>query len=71
MNVTVTQPTVTGYLTVWPSASPMPATSNVNFGPGMTTANLVVVRIGADRRVNIANAYGTTHVIADVVGYFD
>ena len=71
MNVTADQPTVGGYLTVWPSASPMPGTSNLNFGPGMTTSNLVVVRIGADRRVNFANAYGSTHVIADIVGYFD
>lgn len=71
MNVTVDQPTVGGYLTVWHSVSPMPGTSNLNFGPGMTTSNLVVVRIGADRRVNFANAYGSTHVIADVVGYFD
>jgi len=70
MNVTVDQPTVGGYLTVWPSASPMPGTSNLNFGAGMTTSNLVVVRIGADRRVNFANAYGSTHVIADIVGYF-
>jgi hypothetical protein len=37
----------------------------------MTTSNLVAVRIGADRRVSFANAYGSTHVIADVVGYFD
>ena len=49
----------------------MPGTSNVNFAAGETTANLIAVRIGADRRTNFFNGFGSTHVIADVVGYFD
>jgi hypothetical protein len=71
MNVTVDQPTAPGYLTVWPGAMAMPGTSNVNFAAGETTASLIVVRIGADRRTNFFNAFGATHVNADVVGYFD
>ena len=71
MNVTVAEPTEAGYLTVWPGATVMPGTSNVNFTAGKTTANLIVVRIGPDRRTNFFNAYGSTHVIADVVGYYN
>jgi hypothetical protein len=71
MNVTVDQPTTGGYITVWPGGSPLPDSSNLNFGPGTSVANLVVVRIGTDRRINYFNAYGSTHVIADIVGYFD
>ena len=70
MNVTVAAPTVGGYLTVWPAGGPMPGSSNLNFSAGEVTANLVVVPLGADGRVSVYNAFGSAHVIADVVGYY-
>jgi hypothetical protein len=49
----------------------MPTASNLNYTPGVTVANLVLVKLGPDGAIGIANAFGTAHVIADVVGYFD
>jgi hypothetical protein len=70
LNITVADPTVASYLTVWPAGDAMPNSSNVNFAAGQVTANLVVVPIGANGGVRVFNAFGHTHVIADVVGYY-
>jgi hypothetical protein len=70
MNVTVAAPTAGGYLTVWPADGPMPDSSNLNFRAGQVTANLVVVPLDGNGYVTFFNAFGATHVIADVVGYF-
>jgi len=45
--VTVTGPQTGGHLTVWPSGTAMPGTSNLNFQAGQTVANTVIVRLGA------------------------
>ncbi len=70
LNLTATEPTIGGYLTVWPSGTTMPLTSNINFAAGQTIANQVTVPVGSDGKVQIYNASGTTHVIMDVAGYF-
>lgn len=68
-NVTVTEPTDVGYLTVWPAGLERPTASNLNFGPGQTVPNLVVSAVGADGGINVFAPFGSTHVIVDVVGY--
>ena len=70
MNVTVTRPTAAGYLTVHPDGVTAPLASNLNFVPGQSVANLVTVRVSTDGSVRFFNATGTTHVIADIVGYY-
>ena len=70
LNVTVDQPTSAGYLTVWPTGEPQPLASTHNFVPGLTVANLVLAKVGAGGQVSIFNSAGSTHVVADVVGYF-
>lgn len=70
MNVTVDSPTSSSFLTAWPSGEPRPGVSNLNFVPGQTVPNLVTVKIGANGRVNLFNATGWVHTIADVVGYY-
>jgi len=71
LNVTVTGPTVGGYLTVWPGGptSP-PLASDLNFVANQTVPNLVVVKLGADGTVNIFNGYGSTHVVVDIEGWY-
>jgi hypothetical protein len=75
LNVTATQPTgVESYLTVYPTpsdpaASP-PNSSNLNFRAGGDVANAVTVTIGDGGRVSFFNNKGTTHLLIDVVGYF-
>ncbi len=70
LNVTVTEPSASSFVTVWPAGRPRPLASNLNVAGGQTVANLVVVAVGAGGKVAIYNNQGTVHVIADVVGYF-
>jgi hypothetical protein len=70
MNVTVTQPTADGYLTLYASGSARPPTANLNFTPGKTVPNLVVVQVGANGKVSAFNSAGGTHVIFDVAGWY-
>ncbi len=71
LNVTATEPTVGGYLTLFPAGGTRPVASNLNFAAGETVPNLVVVPVGADGVVDIYNSNGRTHVVVDVVGWFD
>jgi hypothetical protein len=70
VNVTVTGPSAAGFVTVYPTGAPTPNTSSVNFGPGRTVANLVLVGLGANGRISLANSGGSTPVILDVSGWF-
>ncbi|HEU0131786.1 MAG TPA: MBG domain-containing protein [Mycobacteriales bacterium] len=70
LNVTAVAPSLTSYLTVWPYGAARPNASNLNPLRGVTGANLVVVRVGAGGRVSLFNAAGSTHLVADVVGWF-
>ena len=71
LNVAVTGPTAPSYLTVFPGGEAMPVASNLNFAAGETVPNLVVAKLGAGGALSTYNAAGTTHVIADVAGWFD
>ncbi|MGW2874506.1 PKD domain-containing protein, partial [Kitasatospora sp. NPDC001225] len=71
LNLTATEPTADGYLAARPGGqSGRPSTSSLNFRPGQTVANQVIVPLGADGTVDVYNNDGSTHVIADVVGYY-
>ena len=70
LNVTVDQPSASGYITVWPTGAPRPTASTHNFTPGLTVANLVLAKVGTGGKVSLYNSNGATHLVADVVGYF-
>ena len=69
MNVTATNTTDAGFLTVFPAGAPRPTTSNLNFVPGQSVPNLVMSKLGGGA-VSIYNFAGSTDVIADVVGWY-
>jgi hypothetical protein len=71
VNVTVTQPTASGYVTAYPDDAARPPTSSLNYVPGQTVPNLVVVKVPANGIVDFFNLAGSTHLIVDVMGYFD
>ncbi|GAA4263952.1 choice-of-anchor D domain-containing protein [Dactylosporangium darangshiense] len=71
LNVTVTAPTSAGYLTVYPAGVTRPTASSLNFPAGWTGANSVTVPVGTNGQVDIFNAAGNVHVIADVLGYYN
>ncbi|WP_160148700.1 S53 family peptidase [Amycolatopsis alkalitolerans] len=70
LNVTATEPTDSGFLTLYPDGQPRPASSNLNFVPGETIPNLVTVPVGSNGVVDIYNKFGTVHVVADLFGYY-
>lgn len=71
MNVTVTNPDKAGYITAYPDGTGKPATSNINFATGQTIPNMVVVQVGSDGYVDLANtSSGATDLVADVAGYY-
>ena len=70
VNVTVTQPQAYGYLTVFPAGEAVPATSNLNFVPGLTAPNLALVKVGKNESISIQNGSpGAAHVVVDIQGY--
>ncbi|WP_308195496.1 S8 family peptidase [Dactylosporangium sp. AC04546] len=70
LNVTATNPTTAGYLTVYPTGVTRPTASNLNFPAGWTGANAVTVPVGTGGKVDIFNAGGSVDVIADTLGYY-
>ncbi|MGA4732158.1 hypothetical protein ACPB67_32535 [Micromonospora taraxaci] len=70
LNVTVTEPTTSGVLTVHPYGTAVPRASNLNFVAGQTIPNLVMVPV-VNGKVSIQNvSSGRTHVVADLSGWF-
>lgn len=70
MNVTATNPTADGFLTLWATGQARVPVSNVNFVAGRTVANLVTVSTNAAGQVSLYNDRGATDVIFDVAGYY-
>jgi hypothetical protein len=70
LNVTVTGGTAPSYLTAWPDGTSQPVASDLNYVAGQTVPNLVVVKVGANGKVDLFNAAGSVNIIADVVGWY-
>jgi alpha-tubulin suppressor-like RCC1 family protein len=71
LNVTVTQPTRAGYITVYGEGTARPTASNLNFVAGQSVPNLVIAPVGTTGKVNLYNgSAGTVHLVADVSGYY-
>ncbi len=71
LNVTVTNPTSAGSLTVYPGMGLAPGTSTVSFAAGRTRANNVTIGlIGGFVAVLDRQETGTADVIIDVNGYY-
>ncbi|MHA3704326.1 fibronectin type III domain-containing protein [Jatrophihabitans sp. YIM 134969] len=71
LNVTVTNPKGSGYITAFPTGQQRPTASNLNFVPRQTVPNLVAVRLGSGGRVSLFNGSGgTVDLLADVAGYY-
>ncbi len=72
LNVTAAAPSAEGFVTVWPGGQSRPGTSNLNPRPGTgDTPAAVTTRVGPGGTVSLYNNSGTTHLIADVVGWYD
>lgn len=70
LNITVTEPTAGSYLTVFPTGKPRPLAASLNMVAGQTVPNMVLATVGDDGKISIFNYAGSTHVVADVLGWF-
>jgi hypothetical protein len=75
INVTVTQPSASGYLTAFSGDFLIPpVVSTVNFGMGRTRTNNAIVSLAAEGTLALqplVGGGGTVHVVVDVIGYFE
>ena len=69
-NVTAVSPDASSHLDLWPDGTSRPNVSNLNYVPGQTVPNLVIVGLSASGRLDLVNQNGSVDVIVDVVGYF-
>ncbi|WP_435131471.1 TolB family protein [Actinacidiphila sp. bgisy144] len=69
LNITVTGSTAAGHVIAWADGGTQPTTSNLNWSAGQTIANQVIVPLGTDGKAELY-VNSTTHLIADVFGYY-
>jgi Fibronectin type III domain len=70
LNATVTEPTTSGFITVYPTGAARPSTSSVNFVAKQTVANRVIVPVGTNGEVSFYNPLGDTQLVVDVTGWY-
>jgi hypothetical protein len=74
LNLTAVDSSTQGDLVAYPDGGTQPSTSNLNFDPGPSTANLAMVPTGTGThasRIDILNqSTGTVHLVIDCGGYF-
>lgn len=72
INVTVVWPDATSWLILWPSGTPRPFVSTLNYAAGdPPTGNGAIVPVSSNvNDLSVQNVYGNVHVVIDVTGYF-
>lgn len=74
LNVTAVTPSASGYVTAWGSDTTLndapPQAMDLNFKAGDVIPSLVIAQVGANGQVSLYNSNGSTHLVADVVGWF-
>ncbi|WP_405012288.1 protease pro-enzyme activation domain-containing protein [Kitasatospora sp. NBC_01539] len=73
LNVTAANSNGPGFLTAWPTGTPMPVSSNLNWMQGsVAVPNLVTVPVGTDGKVSLFNGSwtGSIRMVVDVFGYY-
>ncbi|HEX5114175.1 MAG TPA: hypothetical protein VFW65_03150 [Pseudonocardiaceae bacterium] len=70
LHITITNPSVAGFLTVYPDGTARPSTSNMNAAAGGLVSNTAIVPVGADGEVDFFYQSGTADIVVTVQGYF-
>lgn len=70
VNITVVTPNSAGHITAYPTDSPLPIASTINYSAGAVRANNAVLRMDGAGNVSIYNI-GEPHFVLDVTGYFE
>jgi hypothetical protein len=70
LNLTVLRTVTSGYLTMYATGTPVPATSSINwFGSNQTLGNQVTTAVSLSRSVTVAARGTSTQFVIDVLGY--
>ena len=69
LNITATDGTGVGYVTVYPCGAARPEASSLNFDTSSAAPNTVIAAIGAAGKVCLYTAESSAHLIADTNGY--
>jgi sugar lactone lactonase YvrE len=69
LNVAAVAPLGAGHIRVYPTGTPLPNASVLNFAAGKNTPNQVIVKVGTGGSVTLY-AGNTTNMIVDISGYF-
>ena len=70
LQLTALEATEPTFVTAWPRGSSRPAIPDLSVPEWQPTSNLVVVKVGTRGRVQITNGTGSTHLVADLVGFY-
>jgi hypothetical protein len=72
LNVTVTNSTSAGHLTLHPAGMPVPTSSTINFRAHRTRANNAEARVSSEAELAVfcGMPSGFVDFVLDVVGYF-
>ncbi len=71
INLTGLDASAPTFVAIWPAGATNPGTSALNLLPGQTaTPNKIDVQLSADGAVTLYNAFGSVHLIGDVMGYY-
>ncbi|WP_370131692.1 hypothetical protein [Streptacidiphilus sp. EB103A] len=70
LNVTAANADSASYAVVYPGNTTRPSASDLNFGKGQTTPNLVTVPVAPDGTVKFTNGLGHVDLVADLEGYY-
>ena len=71
LNVTVDNPTASGYLTVYGRGTAKPTASSLNWVKGQTVPNLVIAPVGSGGAVTLqSTSAGLLQLLADISGYY-
>ena len=74
VNLTAVDPTSQGYLSLYAGDLPNPTDehpSSLNFLAGQNVANMAITTLSTTGAATVFNRAGTTHVLVDVVGWYD
>ena len=69
LNVTATDATMPGYVSLFPCGQPRPQVSNLNYVPGQTVANAAIVPLGQGGKVCMFT-FSPVNVVVDVAGWY-
>ncbi len=69
LNITATEPTGPGFITIFPCDQPQPTASNLNYAAGQTVPNAVITALSGSGTVCVFTLQ-QAHLIVDVSGWF-